>query len=81
MSSSPICGLLLILNLQLFSTYPISTGLTDTDMDILKVSLNTFKAWLHYENMKILDKLQQNENNFIWFNVIEFCYPVTNYVV
>lgn len=51
MSSSPVCGLLLILNLQLFSTYPISTGLTDTDMDILKVSLNNFKAWLHYESL------------------------------
>uniref|UniRef100_A0A3Q3XHP0 Uncharacterized protein n=1 Tax=Mola mola TaxID=94237 RepID=A0A3Q3XHP0_MOLML len=36
----PVCGLLLILNLQLFSTYPISTGLTDTDMDILKVILH-----------------------------------------
>ncbi|XP_044068739.1 natriuretic peptides B [Siniperca chuatsi] len=36
-SSLPLCGLLLILNLQLFSTYPIS--LTDTDMDILKVLL------------------------------------------
>ncbi|KAF1389865.1 hypothetical protein PFLUV_G00051950, partial [Perca fluviatilis] len=33
------CFLLLILNLQLFSTYPISTGLTDTDIDILKVLL------------------------------------------
>ncbi|XP_051282064.1 natriuretic peptides B isoform X1 [Dicentrarchus labrax] len=37
LSSIPPCGFLLILNLQLFSTYPISTGLTDTDMDILKV--------------------------------------------
>ncbi|XP_040919674.1 natriuretic peptides B [Toxotes jaculatrix] len=42
MHLSPIllCGLLLIVNLQLFSTYPISTGLTDTDMDILKVLLH-----------------------------------------
>ncbi|XP_037627445.1 natriuretic peptides B isoform X2 [Sebastes umbrosus] len=40
LSSIPICGLFLILNLQLSSTYPISTGLTDTDMDILKVLLN-----------------------------------------
>lgn len=39
LSSIPLCGLLLILNLQLFSPYPISTGLTDTDMDVLKVSL------------------------------------------
>ncbi|MED6235553.1 hypothetical protein AMECASPLE_014877 [Ameca splendens] len=39
LSSIPLCGLLLILNLEPFSTYPISTGLTDTDMDILKVLL------------------------------------------
>ncbi len=38
LSLIPLCGLLLISNLQLFSTYPISTGLTDTDMNILKVS-------------------------------------------
>nr|XP_046254064.1 natriuretic peptides B isoform X2 [Scatophagus argus] len=40
LSSIPLCGLLLILNLQLFSTYPIGTALTDTDMDILKVILH-----------------------------------------
>uniref|UniRef100_A0A671X1H5 Brain natriuretic peptide-like n=1 Tax=Sparus aurata TaxID=8175 RepID=A0A671X1H5_SPAAU len=40
LSSIPLCGLLIILNLQLISTYPISTGLTDTDMDILKVILH-----------------------------------------
>ncbi|XP_073327069.1 natriuretic peptides B [Pagrus major] len=40
LSSIPFCGILLILNLQLISTYPISTGLTDTDMDILKVILH-----------------------------------------
>ncbi|KAF3696440.1 Brain natriuretic peptide B-type natriuretic peptide Precursor [Channa argus] len=34
---------LLILNLQLISTYPISTGLTDADMDILKVLLRTLE--------------------------------------
>ncbi|XP_049920707.1 natriuretic peptides B [Epinephelus moara] len=39
LSSIPLCSLLLILNVQLLSTYPISTGLTDTDMDILKVLL------------------------------------------
>ncbi|XP_076597938.1 natriuretic peptides B [Chaetodon auriga] len=39
-SSIPLCGLLLILNLQLFSTYPINSGLTDNDMDILKVILH-----------------------------------------
>ncbi|XP_071331085.1 natriuretic peptides B [Trachinotus anak] len=40
LSPTPLCGLLLILNLQLISTYPISTSLTDTDMDILKVLLH-----------------------------------------
>uniref|UniRef100_UPI0037E7FE9F natriuretic peptides B n=1 Tax=Semicossyphus pulcher TaxID=241346 RepID=UPI0037E7FE9F len=40
LSSIPVCGLLLVLNLQLISSYPISTGLTDTDMDILKVLLH-----------------------------------------
>uniref|UniRef100_A0A3B4T7Q5 Natriuretic peptide B n=1 Tax=Seriola dumerili TaxID=41447 RepID=A0A3B4T7Q5_SERDU len=40
LSPTPLCGFLLILNLQLISTYPISTGLTDTDMDILKVLLH-----------------------------------------
>ncbi|XP_029362835.1 natriuretic peptides B [Echeneis naucrates] len=36
LSPTHLCGLLLILNLQLINTYPISTSLTDTDMDILK---------------------------------------------
>ncbi|XP_013769507.1 natriuretic peptides B [Pundamilia nyererei] len=40
LSSISLCSLLLILKLQLTSTYPISTGLTDTDMDILKVLLS-----------------------------------------
>ncbi|KAM7411032.1 hypothetical protein PAMA_021151 [Pampus argenteus] len=40
LSSIPVCSLLLILNLQVFSAYPISTALTDTDMDILKVLLH-----------------------------------------
>lgn len=40
LSSIPLYCLLLILKLQLSSTYPI-TGLTGTDMDILKVSLQT----------------------------------------
>ncbi|XP_049437768.1 natriuretic peptides B [Epinephelus fuscoguttatus] len=39
LSSIPLCSLLLILNVQLLRTYPISTGLTDADMDILKVLL------------------------------------------
>ncbi|XP_017292227.1 natriuretic peptides B [Kryptolebias marmoratus] len=39
-SSFALCGLLLILNLQLFSTYPINTGFTGTDMDIFKVLLH-----------------------------------------
>ncbi|AWP09194.1 putative brain natriuretic peptide-like [Scophthalmus maximus] len=40
LSLIPLCGLLLILNLQQSSTYPVSTGLSDTDMDILKVLLH-----------------------------------------
>ncbi|XP_028265312.1 natriuretic peptides B [Parambassis ranga] len=40
LSSVSLCCLLIILNLQLSSTYPISTALTDTDMDILKVLLH-----------------------------------------
>ncbi|XP_003454290.3 natriuretic peptides B [Oreochromis niloticus] len=40
LSSMWLCSLLLILKLQLTSMYPISTGLTDTDMDILKVLLS-----------------------------------------
>ncbi|XP_074537100.1 natriuretic peptides B [Halichoeres trimaculatus] len=39
LSSIPVIGLLLILKLQLISSYPVSTGLSDTDIDILKVIL------------------------------------------
>ncbi|XP_034445984.1 natriuretic peptides B isoform X2 [Hippoglossus hippoglossus] len=35
-----LISLCIILNLQLLSTYPISTGLTDTDMDILNLLLH-----------------------------------------
>ncbi|XP_068605671.1 natriuretic peptides B [Brachionichthys hirsutus] len=38
--SSPLWGLLFLLSLQLFTAYPISTGLSQSDMDILKVILN-----------------------------------------
>uniref|UniRef100_A0A3Q3K704 Natriuretic peptide B n=1 Tax=Monopterus albus TaxID=43700 RepID=A0A3Q3K704_MONAL len=40
-----LCGLL-ILNLQLVSTFPISTSLTDTDMDVLKVLLHRLEESL-----------------------------------
>ncbi|GLD45535.1 brain natriuretic peptide-like protein [Lates japonicus] len=40
LSSISLSGLLFILNLQLFSTYPVSTGLTGNDMDILKALLH-----------------------------------------
>lgn len=48
--SIPTCGLLLILNLQLLNAYPINNGLTDTDVDILKVSVpKCFAGFqLHY---------------------------------
>nr|XP_043894927.1 natriuretic peptides B [Solea senegalensis] len=39
LSFVPLCGLL-ILNLHLSCALPISSGLTDTDMDILKVLLH-----------------------------------------
>ncbi|XP_058499333.1 natriuretic peptides B [Solea solea] len=39
LSFVPLCGLL-ILKLHLSCTLPISSGLTDTDMDILKVLLH-----------------------------------------
>ncbi|XP_013889685.1 brain natriuretic peptide [Austrofundulus limnaeus] len=39
-SSVLLCGLLLILNLQLCGTHPINTGFTGTDMDILTVLLH-----------------------------------------
>uniref|UniRef100_A0A3P8UYK4 Natriuretic peptide B n=1 Tax=Cynoglossus semilaevis TaxID=244447 RepID=A0A3P8UYK4_CYNSE len=39
LSLIPICGLL-ILNLQLSVSHPITTGLSDTDMDIFKVLLH-----------------------------------------
>ncbi|XP_062248259.1 natriuretic peptides B isoform X1 [Platichthys flesus] len=35
-----LISLCIILNLQLLSTYPIGTGLTDTDMDILNLLLH-----------------------------------------
>ncbi|XP_019963372.1 natriuretic peptides B [Paralichthys olivaceus] len=35
-----LISLCIILNLQLLRTYPISTGLTDTDMDILNLLLH-----------------------------------------
>nr|BAE19669.1 B-type natriuretic peptide [Cottus kazika] len=40
LSAFPLFGLLLMSRLQLSSTNPISTSLTDTDMDILKVLLH-----------------------------------------
>nr|BAJ14104.1 B-type natriuretic peptide [Cheilopogon doederleinii] len=44
LSYIPLCGLLMILNLQISSTFPISTGLTDTDVDILKVLLHRLES-------------------------------------
>ncbi|KAK5862950.1 hypothetical protein PBY51_000015 [Eleginops maclovinus] len=38
--SIPLCGFLLILNLQLFCTSPISPGLSDADIDFFKVLLS-----------------------------------------
>nr|XP_061803367.1 natriuretic peptides B [Nerophis lumbriciformis] len=41
-----VCGLLCVFNLQLSSTYPVSTSLTSSDMDILRVLLNRFEELL-----------------------------------
>uniref|UniRef100_A0A667WSI3 Natriuretic peptide B n=1 Tax=Myripristis murdjan TaxID=586833 RepID=A0A667WSI3_9TELE len=38
--SFPLCILLVLLSLQLLDAYPISNGLTDNDVDILKVLLH-----------------------------------------
>ncbi|XP_033943739.1 natriuretic peptides B isoform X2 [Pseudochaenichthys georgianus] len=40
LSSIPLCGFLLILNLQLFCTSPISPGLSDADIDFFKELLS-----------------------------------------
>ncbi|KAK1898022.1 Brain natriuretic peptide [Dissostichus eleginoides] len=43
LSSIPLCGFLLILNLQLFCTSPISPGLSDADIDFFKELLSRLK--------------------------------------
>ncbi|XP_010785854.1 natriuretic peptides B [Notothenia coriiceps] len=40
LSSIPLCGFLLILNLQLFCTSPINPGLSDADIDFFKELLS-----------------------------------------
>ncbi|XP_061665278.1 natriuretic peptides B [Syngnathoides biaculeatus] len=40
------CGLLLILNLQLFSTYPVGSSRTSGDMDIFKLLLDRLEETL-----------------------------------
>lgn len=68
LSSIPLCGLLLMLNLQLSSTYPISSGLTDNEMDILKVSLkkSDSETWLHHESLcKFQAICSSKTNSFI----------------
>ncbi|XP_033943738.1 natriuretic peptides B isoform X1 [Pseudochaenichthys georgianus] len=44
LSSIPLCGFLLILNLQLFCTSPISPGLSDADIDFFKVLTSLFEG-------------------------------------
>ncbi|XP_029974874.1 natriuretic peptides B [Salarias fasciatus] len=44
--SSVVLSSLLILNLQLCSTYPVTSHLTGTDMDVLKVLLNRLEESL-----------------------------------
>ncbi|XP_077437025.1 natriuretic peptides B [Vanacampus margaritifer] len=46
-SSFVACGLLLLLlKVQLFSAYPVSTSLTSSDMDILSGFLHRLEEWL-----------------------------------
>ncbi|XP_049610998.1 natriuretic peptides B [Syngnathus scovelli] len=44
------CGLLLILELQLISAYPVSTSLTSSDVDILRVLLDRLEESLPERN-------------------------------
>ncbi|KAF3859881.1 hypothetical protein F7725_000136 [Dissostichus mawsoni] len=44
LSSIPLCGFLLILNLQLFCTSPISPGLSDADIDFFKTRGVRFRS-------------------------------------
>ncbi|XP_061592920.1 natriuretic peptides B [Cololabis saira] len=56
LSYVPLCGFLLILNLQISSSFPVSTGLSDTDVDILKVLLHRLEESVSDQN---------SEENFI----------------
>ncbi|XP_019746235.1 natriuretic peptides B [Hippocampus comes] len=62
LSSCVACGLFLLLNLQLFSTYPVSTSLTSSDMDILRVLLNTLKESLP-EQTEMQQRLSAEKDN------------------
>ncbi|XP_061623086.1 natriuretic peptides B [Phyllopteryx taeniolatus] len=62
LSSCVACGLLLILNLQLFSTYPVGTSLTSSDMDILKLLLDRLEETLP-EQTEIEQRLSAERDN------------------
>ena len=44
LNNIPVYGLLVLLTVQLFSAYPITNGLTRSDIDVLKVSSMRSKA-------------------------------------
>ncbi|KAG8002371.1 Rho guanine nucleotide exchange factor 10-like protein [Nibea albiflora] len=61
LSAISLCGFLLILNMHLFSTYPINTSLTDTDMDILKSILHRLEESVSEQTG--VDPVQRNNLN------------------
>ncbi|XP_069544649.1 natriuretic peptides B [Brachyistius frenatus] len=50
--SMQLCGFLLIVNLQLSTTYPIRTGLTETDVDVLKELLHRLEDSVLEQNQR-----------------------------
>lgn len=49
--SASICGLLLVLNLQLFACFPI---MRDTDVDMLKVRQQNVSSWFLLVKMRLV---------------------------
>ncbi|XP_015832612.2 natriuretic peptides B [Nothobranchius furzeri] len=58
----PLCSLFLILNLQLCSTNPIHSGLTDTDVNVLKVLLHRLAESLSENRLVDQDVLSETES-------------------
>uniref|UniRef100_A0A1A8JIJ4 Natriuretic peptide n=2 Tax=Nothobranchius kuhntae TaxID=321403 RepID=A0A1A8JIJ4_NOTKU len=58
----PLCSLFLFLNLQLCSTNPIRSGLTDTDVNVLKVLLHRLAESLSENRLVDQDVLSETES-------------------